>query len=510
MAISGVDFWDKFLTILEDGTRTSSVQYYLPNEGSGATAQSGEWANVITKTFERTSAGSPERIEIVELLANAGFWRPTDKLDFWINQEIGPADVQDLENAAEERFPQMFDAEGTQTNIGTNPDLSGTGNAPKGVMSGGQLVKVKRSDGTSYFGIKYDVQGIEHLYSFESEAAARQAVGELAGAQVMDDKDIKEGNDIWLIGDAASLVGSDQNYNVYFDGIMGEASLEAGIRNPGMLGRFAADKDIMRIIAESEAGDWSNLRTEAEVRRTDFYLEVLYPGIDKILETGIGDPETEWTNYSKTVESTLDQLGYARDDDGSYRSKVGELLGLGIKDERFVNDSKVFIRAEQTPEFANILDQWVQNDTGKSLSFDEWFDVLAGTSSDQMQQIVEKATIQFQAQNASLVLNPSEIARIAKLSELSETAVGAAFGSVEQTLLALGDTGLQRYGLNVQKLVDATLNIGEDNEATRKLARKTIKELGLADDDKAQFFTGFTQRGTPVKTGLLAGTPEAG
>lgn len=506
MAISGQDFWTQFLTVLEGGQLKSSVQFYLPNEGSGSTAQPGEWANVIEQTFARTAPGSEDRITLVNLLADAGFWAPTDELQFWIDQTLGSQDVENLKNAAEERFPQMFGADGTPTGIGQ--DGGGVG-APKGILGGGQLVKVERSDGTSYFAMKYDMAGIEHLYSFGSEEIARQAVGNLDGAIAMQDSDVNDG-DTWLLGDANGLVGLDGDYSVYFDGIMGEAALEAGIRNPGMLGKYAADKDIMRIMAEAEAGGWGDARIQAEVRRTDFYLNVLYPGIDKILEQGIGDPETAWKNYNRAVESTLNALGYARDEDGSYRSRIGEMLTKGITDEEFVESAGLFIRAEQSPEFRNILDQWVLDATGKNISFDQWFDVLAGTTDAELGDIVERATIQFQAQGANIALTTDQIKRIAELTQFSEQQVGASFSSVEQTLLALGDTGLARYSLSVQKLVDATLDIGEDAARTRNLANKAITELGLQDDPKAQFFTGFTQAGRPVKTGLLAGAPEAG
>jgi len=124
--------------------------------------------------------------------------------------------------------------------------------------------------------------------------------------------------------------------------------------------------------------------------------------------------------------------------------------------------------------------------------------------------IVEKATIQFQAEQSNLVLDPSDVARIASLTEFSEQAVGASFSTVEQQLLALGDVGLARYDLNVRALVDASLDIGPQAAQTRILANKTIRELGLADDPKDVFFLGFNQRGAPQRVGLLAAAPEAG
>ena len=506
MAISGLDFWTQFLTVLEGGALKSSVQYYLPNEGSGATAQQGEWANIISTTFEQTEPGSEERVQLVNLLSEAGFWSPGDKLQFWIDAGINPADVKDLEAAAEARFPDMFDSDGTQTNIGGVAD--GVGDA-KGIMPGGELVEVNRSDGTSYFAMRYVVKGIEHLYSFGSEAEAKKAVGNLSGALAMNEDSVNDG-DTWLLGDAAGLVGQKENYNVYFDGIMKEAALEAGIRNPGMLGKYVSDQKVMQIMAEGSAGRWSDERIQAELRRTDFYRFTLYPGIDAILEQGIGDPESAWMRYNASVEGNLERLGYARDEDGTFRSKVGELLTAGVTDSKFNTSAKVFIRAEQSPDFMATLNEWVFDATGKQVTFDEWFDVLAGTSAPELDQIVENATTAFQAQQHGIILSQSQVKHIAGLTEFSEAEVAAKFSSAEQKLLSLGNSGLARYGLSIEKVVNAAVAGGPDAAGILRIANKTIQELDLADDDKAQFFTGFSARGTPQKTGLLAGAPEAG
>ncbi len=141
MALSGTDFWDQFLSLLEGGQRTSNVQFYLPNQGSGTTAEAGEWGNVIEQLFDRTTTGSPERIQAVEMLADVGFWAPGDKLDFWINGDLKPEDIANLAAAAEERLPVLFDKDGASTNPGGGQQATGS---PKGVMEGGDLEHVTR------------------------------------------------------------------------------------------------------------------------------------------------------------------------------------------------------------------------------------------------------------------------------------------------------------------------------------------------------------------------------
>ena len=73
---------------------------------------------------------------------------------------------------------------------------------------------------------------------------------------------------------------------------------------------------------------------------------------------------------------------------------------------------------------------------------------------------------------------------------------------------------LENSGLTEQDIISAAFDIkaasGQTAVEIRRLAKKALQELGLEDDDKANFFTGFNTQGRPVRTGLLAGAPEAG
>jgi hypothetical protein len=422
-------------------------------------------------------------------------------------------------------------------------DLPERGGTPgvTGVMGGGDLVRVEREDGTGYYALRYVVEGIEHLYSFGSDEAAEQAIGNLGGAVTMSEDTVNDG-DTWLLGDAGGMVGQEGEYGTWFDNLMSEAALEAGVRNPGMIGEFLSDGDVMRIMAEGEAGDWSDERIRAEVRNTTFYQDVLYPGISTFLESGMGDPETRWLNYNQTVEGSLASLGYARDEDGSYRSRIGEMLNLGIEATDFTTNAATFVRAEQSPEFMADLAQWYQAETGQTMAFDDWFDVLAGTAGDEMNAIVEQATLQFQVDQTSLIMDPTQLRRLARMTDFSEATIGAGFSTAEQSLLAIGRQNLARFGLTEQDLINAAFNLGGGGdtfdapqvstpgkgdltpleptpggdgdglsaEEVRRRARKAMIELGLTDDPKAQFFTGYGADGRPLKTGLLAGAPERG
>ena len=397
---------------------------------------------------------------------------------------------------------------------GTNfSDLSTPGSEPDGVLGGGDLVRVNRDDGSSFLALRYVYNGIEHLYSFDSDEQAVKALGGIGGAIDINEDTVDDG-DTWLLGDALGFVGQEGTYVGYFENVMQEAALEAGVMNPGKIGEYFSQPEVQRIIAEGEAGDWSTDRIQAALRDTDYYQTVLYPGILNIMESGEGgsNPEAVWMEYAKTVENSLDKLGYERDDDGSFGSKVGEMLDKGITDDAFNDAASVFIRAEQNPEFANVLNQWVEADGLPSLEFSDIFDVLEGTTDPELEAIVEKAIIQFQAEATGFALDPTQITRLANLTQFSETQIQTGFSTAENQLLALAGRG-ELYGLDESALVSAAFNLESDSgtaNETRRLARKAILERGLSDDRKAQFFGSFDSSGKPFRPGLTAGAPERG
>lgn len=547
MAITGQDFWGQFLDILEPDGRTSSPDYYLPNGNTGVSAQAGEWGNVITQLFNRTAAGSPERQAAVDLLDEGGFWADTDDRQFWIDQENNPADVQSLVDAAEERFPSMFDASGNSTNPGSGatsnePVDSSPGTAPTGaqaggeggattipgIASGGVFTKITRQGQDDLWGYTYVVNGIEHVYTFDSYAAAESILGKdpitsgTYGFKVLDESEVDDG-DTWLLGDAAAFAGQTGSYQTYFDDIMQEAALEAGVRNPGKIGEYLSQPEVQRIMAEGQAGGWSAARIQAELRNTDYYQNTLYPGISNFLAAGSSTPEADWNRYKSTVDASLQALGYERDPDGTYGTLVGDMLNRGILAEDFTTFTPTFIRAEQSQDFADTLSKWTEQDLGVTMDFDQWFDVLDGNAAPEVAQVVEKATLQYSADRSNTALDDATISRLAELTDFSEAQMRSAFNQSEEALLSVGAANLKRFGLSQTALVNAAFGIETDEPdplspdggtltaaEIQRRAGKAATELGLQDDRKAQFFVGFTDRGTPERQGLSAAAPELG
>lgn len=412
--------------------------------------------------------------------------------------------------------------------VGAVNDGEDGGATVPGIMGGGTFTRITRAGQDDLYAMVYNVNGIEHVYTFDSFEAAERILGEdpisqgQYGFQVMDESSVDDG-DTWTLGDAAAFAGQSGTYQTYFDDIMQEAALEAGVRNPGKLGEYLSDPDVQRIIAEGEAGGWSPERVQAEIRNTNYYQNVLYPGISAFLAQGSPNPEGEWRRYMGDVESSLEMLGYVRDADGTYGQTVGQMLEAGITAENFANFAPMFVRAEQSQDFAAVLNQWTENDLGKSLEFTDWFDVLAGETSTELASVVEKATLQYQAERTNTILSDATITRLANATNLSEAQMAQAFSQSEQALLAIGSQNLERFGLSEEALVNSAFSLegtvadplSSDgvpltaNEVQRR-ARKAATQLGLADDRKAQFFVGFTPEGKPRRGGLAALQAETG
>lgn len=460
----------------------------------------------------------------------------TDKINEWVRGQfadlgLGIATGDETEQERLDRitqelltgqrtFSEFSSTLKTLSGGGSATDGTGTsgstGGGLRGIMSGGKLVKIMR-DGEPLWGIVYKVGGIEHVYTYDSAKAVAQAWGpdfEKTAYIEMSYDGLNDG-DTWLLGDAAAFTGqTGQSYQEWFGGAMREAALEAGSRNPGLVGDYLNDPEVQRILAEGAAGGWSDAFIQAELRNSQFYQQTLYPGIKTFLDQGVPNPEQAYWNYMDSVDSSLAALGYERDADGSYRSQIAKMLGSGITADDFNQFAPVFIRAEQSQEYAAALNQWTERDLGKSLDFDNWFDVMAGETSPEMSQVVEKATIQFQADMARTNLTADQITRLADLTQLSEAEVAVAFSNAEEALLSVGQTYLDRYGLSQESLVNAAFGVDTEGGMSavdvQRQARKAATELGIMDDQKAQFFVGFDRFSRPQRQGLTASAPEAG
>jgi hypothetical protein len=213
------------------------------------------------------------------------------------------------------------------------------------------------------------------------------------------------------------------------------------------------------------------------------------------------------------VEGSLSELGIATDEDGSFRSTIGQMLNHGIDEAEFLNAVPVWQRAITNQTYFDALSQWVKRETNMDLTFDDWYDLIGGTAPAELTDIANRAAVQYQATMTGFDLRASLIEQIAEETTLDELGVASAFGTIEQQLLALGDTGLRKYGLSRRELVQAGMGIqtvsGRSAEEIRLKARQAAIEESLLDDEKATLFAGYnSQTGTPYRPGLNPYSPE--
>ena len=395
------------------------------------------------------------------------------------------------------------------------PPVGSSGVAP-GVLGGGTLTRVARAGAQDLWLMSYEWpvgSGRFVAWQFDNQEQIVATFGPEWWTTVA----FQNRNEAWfndavtVLSSADEIIGVDGTFSRLMQDSMQEAAAVAGLNDPSLQGQIAADPEWQQIVALNALGQLTDAQMMAELRHTRLWTETLYPGITNVYGR-TNEPEQAWLTYAANVESALNALGVARDPDGSYRQTVGAMLAKGVNDELFVDATPTFIRAEQSTNYRNALNQWTQARLGKDLDFASWFDVLAGEAAPDIAQVLELAQLQFAANTTGIGIDGGLLQRIAADTNLSEAQALGAFNETERNLLALGQEGLGRYGLTQEELVSAFAGIptpsGRSIEQVRLLAQKAAVELGMADDVNTELFVGFTERGTPEHPGLKALSPE--
>jgi len=505
MATTSLQWWTELMDLMEPGGRTSDPTYY-----SDAKAQEGEWANIITTGFQRFAAGSPERAAFVDKLSEIGFWEATDDLNYWkgtgkyAGMEPDPADIGNLGTAAEERLP------GTDWNKYSDPNYVAPRGATRdgaaaGIMEGGTIHKVSNPGQPDYYVIAYEFPaGSGHSFYYRtSEATLSQALGPgMGGGSYPIGAPIQETQlDAWTdAGDPNEVVGIPGTFNQYVDDITRKAAIDAGINDPGLLGRAMADKDMQLLLAKIAASDteWTEDRVKAEMRNVPFYYNELHPGINNFYNTA--NPEAEYAMFKQNIEASLKSLGTPREE---YGSKIKELADAGVSDIAFATFVPTYKKASTNADYAADLNKWTTAITGKSIStFEDWYDVLAGNSPQEISDIAEMAGLQYAADLQNFSITDEDLQTIGQGLDLDENAAGQLFSNTARRLIALGETGLRRGGLTTQQVLMAEAGIGDNTEGIKQKMQKLAAEQGLADDETASWYTAYNQQGAPVKSGL--------
>lgn len=377
-------------------------------------------------------------------------------------------------------------------------------------LAGGQTIQVKADGQTRFYQIYEFPQGSGQFvsYQFNDKAQAEAALGEdfdriTRTKNWFDERVLAEGA-------FEEVAGQEGTWTGFTGELMLDAAKEAGIRDPSLAGRLASNPEMQQIMAQAIVGDWSDAQILAEQRRTDFWTEELYPGIDNFY--GQTDkPEQAWQAYTRNVDGALDALGYERGPDGTHRAQIGEMLERGIDDQVFLAQAPTFQRAVQNVEFAGVLNQWAERDLGRNIEFNDWFDLMAGESAPELDEVAEKASIAFEAQNQGRDLSARQVEDLAARTELSPAEIQRTIAEFTQGLLALGAGGLERGQLSETDVLRGAAGIGSGDRSAAEIRlqmAKIAKENDLFDEEKINFFVGFSPEGTPERPGLQSLRPE--
>lgn len=387
---------------------------------------------------------------------------------------------------------------------------TGTGTKPGkalGVLAGGTTIRV----GDKYYQAYEFPAGSGNYvsYQFNDLAAATKALGSNFAVTTK--------NQTWynqkVLAEASGeeIIGQKGSWATLTSEIMRDAAMAAGVRDPALAGKMARDPEMQQIMAQGVLGDWTPEQIKAEQRNTNFWKKDLYPGIEN-LYSQTSEPEQAYADYMRQVTPALQALGYAAGADGTFKSTIGGMLGKKIDSNVFVSQVPTFIRATQNAEFAGTLNAWAERDLGRNIGFNDWFDLMAGESQPELEQVAERATLEWVAQNQGTQLSQGEVEDIAGRSELNINEMQRAISEFNQGILGMGDEALGRYGLTRDEVLSVSAGVsptsGRTVDEVKLLVAKTAREQGLADDDKINFYVGFNPMGQPIRPGLQSLSPE--
>jgi hypothetical protein len=313
------------------------------------------------------------------------------------------------------------------------------------------------------------------------------------------------------IGAAEEVIGMSGNWNVFSTEIVQEAARRAGVNDPTLIGRMMSDPEMQRIMVQAGVGNWTGAQILAEQRKTAFWTDTLYPGI-KAFYGQTTEPEKAWTNYNENVSPALTALGYAKDADGTYNTNIKKMLDNGVDSQVFLENVPVFQQAVQNSKFFEVYRQRAQVELGKDVTFGDWFSVIKGEAAPELMQVAEGATVAYQAQQADFGLDETMLQRLIDERDLSEAEARNVFSEVNQAVLALGEDGLLRGGLSRDDILSAAAGIAPNSamsaDRVKLRVAKIAQENDLFDEEKLQFYVGFSPSGTPTRPGLGVLAPE--
>lgn len=390
-----------------------------------------------------------------------------------------------------------------------------------GVLEGGRLIRIiSETEGVDDYWIQvYTLpSGQEVFYTYESQEQVQTALGLEANATqwMPESQFLQRFNTSWFAaGEASEIIGAPGNFTRLYNLVASNALRGAGVFDPGLQGALLADPEIANIIITA-AFDVNSTQAQimADVRQTNYWRNVLYPGIDVFYNRNSANPEADWRRYESSISNGLRRLGYSADGAGSYKDHVASYLRAGVSADEFNTFLPIAVRVQNNPGLKAQLDAWAQHELGRPLDFNEFLDVLTGTHDAELDRIIESGTLAFAAERAGVDISVSDIRRIAEQTDLTEGQALQAFTAQEKAILAIGNQEMAGFGISKSDILDvavgATPRSGKSAAEVQNLVSKLSFERGISDDPTARFFVGFNERGAPTRIGLRPLTGLAG
>jgi len=313
--------------------------------------------------------------------------------------------------------------------------------------------------------------------------------------------------DMFFAGEAVDVAGITGNFTQLWYEEQRQALNAAGITDPGLQGRLLSDPEYANLVTRASlpGAVITPEQLRAELRGMAVYQEI-YPGINFFLDRGDENPEAAWRTYQSNVEPLLRELGFAPDEDGTFRTTIVDLLDSRVSAEELREFTPTLKRIQQNPDLKPLMDEWAQRELGRALDFNEFIDVLEGTTDPELNRVVEAATLAFAAERAGLNVSVEDIRGIADAVDLTPEAALRAFTDADKALLAIGETELAGFGAQRGDFLDVAVGraprSGLSRAAVLNLQDKLATERGLSDDPRAGFFLGFSRSGQPQRQGL--------
>ena len=407
-------------------------------------------------------------------------------------------------NLGDLELPSGTPADNPLVDDAVQPDMN-VAESP-GVLAGGVAMRIQRTDQEDIWVQAYEYpagSGSYIYFRYDSYDQLKAAVGGTPQYQTQTEDWLRQNAEPG--GNAAEVIGVTGTFNALVEDVQYEAARLAGISDPTILGTFLSDPEVQALMAQATIKDYTEAQTTAALRNTSFYKDTLYPGIENFYGR-TDNPEAAYALYRQNVESNLVELGVSRDADGTYKSTIKDMLDAGVSDVSFATFTPTYIRAASNDTYRQGLNKWLQAAGMDQISdFDTFFDVIGGNAAPEINEVIELASLSYTANQAGSDLADAMLQEIAMNTDLSEQQMSQMFSNVDRSLIALGESGLKRYGIQQSDIVRAAAGytVGDRTpEETKQLIQKIAQEEGLADEQGATYFTDYNREGAPIKAGL--------